>query len=96
MKYQKVKRVSFKPIEKPNEKNWVIVEFENGSCWMPALVDLGWIISMIGQCEDIKYPNGYGREYTKDFLRNCFGKTKAEIIKLYKEKYDPNDLLKVG
>ena len=93
-KYQKIKEIRFSIAEEPNEKNWVIVIFENGTHWMPALLDLGDILSKIGKCEDIKYPNGQGYKYTLKFITSCFGKTRKQIYEAYKKCYDPNDLLK--
>ena len=92
MKYQKVKRTGFTIPKKPDEKVWVVVEFENGTRWMPAFVDLGDIISKIGKCEDIKYPKGAGHKLVKEFINSCYGKTRFEIKELYKNKFDPNNL----
>lgn len=94
MKYQKIKSIQFTIANGPNEKNWVVVEFANGTLWMPALIDLGNMISKIGKCEDLKYPHGKGYKYTQEFLNDCFNKSPKEIEQLYKEKYDPNKLLK--
>lgn len=94
MKFQKVKRIYFSIPQTPNEKNWVIVEFENGTLWMPAICDVGEIIVKIGQCEDVKYPNGEGYKYLQRFFNECYNKTPMQIKKLYKDKFDPNKLLK--
>jgi len=67
-KYQKIKDIKFTIATLPNEKNWVEVIFENGTKWMPALIDLGNIMSKIGKCEDLKYPGGEGYIYTKIYF----------------------------
>jgi len=92
IKYQKIKIIKFNT-PKDGEKFWVEVIFNNGTKWMPALIDLGDILSKIGKCEDMKYPNGKGYLYTKKFIEKCFNKYRSEIIKLYKDQFDPNSLL---
>ena len=49
-----------KKIEKYYSENkiWVKVIFENNLIWVPSFDELGKILSLIGQCEDEKYPNG--------------------------------------
>jgi len=86
MKYEKVRNVE---IIKTSTKYWVKVTFANGTMWLPGLRDLGKIISGIGKCEDIKYPNGEGHAYTKRFLESCWGKTREEIDALYYKDFDP-------
>lgn len=88
MKYQKITDIK---IEEFKEKKWVLVKFENGTEWLPDLIDTGLIISLIGMCEDIKYPYGKGHLMTKEFIVDCFNKNYFQIKKLYKEKYDPNN-----
>jgi len=39
--------------------------------WIFALRELGAIIRGIGQLEDIKYPKGWGRRKTLQFLEDC-------------------------
>ncbi len=91
-KYQKIKDIVFTIAKEPNEKNWVKVTFENGTTWLPGLVDIGDIISKIGKCEDVKYPNGKGHIFTKEFLNECFNKTRTQIIDIYNKKFNPNKL----
>jgi len=93
-KFQKVKNIIFTPIENPNDKHWVLVTFENNTKWMPSFIDLGKIISMIGKCEDIKYPKGEGYKYAQRFFNECFNKTPKQIEELYRTNFDPNNLLK--
>ena len=44
-------------IEKLNDKFWLVVYFENGTRWIPALVEQGIIAQKIALCEKIKYTN---------------------------------------
>lgn len=44
-------------IEKLNGKFWLVVYFENGTRWVPALVEQGLIAQKVAICEKIKYPN---------------------------------------
>ena len=92
MKFQKIKSIRFSIPEKPNEKHWIIVKFENGIEWMPALVDLGDILSKIGTCEDMKYSQGQGYKYTQKFIIECFTKKRREIEQLYNDQFNPNNL----
>jgi len=52
------------------DKKWVVVEFQNGTKWIPSFEDLYRIIVPICECEDEKYPepNQYGRFYVLNFL----------------------------
>lgn len=77
-------------IEPVGEKKWVVVYFTDGRTWIPKLTECGKILSGIGKCEDLKYPGGRGWRYTRDFIVECFGKTRQEIDELYINKYDPN------
>ena len=43
-KFQKI--VKIETVQ--NNKLWVVVTFENGTKWMPALIDVGNILSEIG------------------------------------------------
>ena len=70
----------------------IIVKFENGIEWMPALVDLGDILSKIGTCEDMKYSQGQGYKYTQKFIIECFTKKRREIEQLYNDQFNPNNL----
>ena len=90
MKFQKIKNIELKY----QNKLWVIVEFENGTIWMPALIDLAKIISKIGICEDIKYPLGKGKDYTKNFVITSIDANgdDSQIEFIYKNYFDPNNL----
>ena len=44
-------------IEKLNGKFWLVVYFENGTRWVPALVEQGLIAQKVALCEKIKYVN---------------------------------------
>jgi len=65
--------MKIKSIEKfySAEKEWVRVVFDNNEVWVPAFDDLGKITYLIGQCEDMKYPNGKGLELTKEFFEEA-------------------------
>jgi len=90
MKYQKINRIEF--VKKQNGY-WVRVTFENGTEWLPALVDLGKILNYIGKCEDRKYPHGEGRNYTKRFITESIeSKDSEEIKRIYNEYFNPNNL----
>lgn len=83
-------------LEYLNNKYWVKVTFKNNVTWYPKLWEIGAIISGIGTAEDIKYPNGKGYLFTKEFLNECWGKTREEIYELsISEKYDPNGIMKI-
>lgn len=60
-----------KKIEKYYSENkiWVKVIFENNLIWVPSFDELGKILSLIGQCEDEKYPNGKGLELVYEFFK---------------------------
>lgn len=92
MKYQKIKRISFTIANEVNEKNWVKITFENGTEWLPGLIDLADILSKIGKCEDIKYPNGKGYKFTLQFITNAFNKSRIQIEKMYNDCFNPNKL----
>jgi hypothetical protein len=81
-KYQKVKTIEI--IEK-DDGFWVKVVFANDTTWLPSLYDLGRILNMIGQCEDIKYPNGKGHKMTQEFINECFGGGEVKILSLVKK-----------
>ena len=53
------------------DKSWVQVDFDNGYIWIPSFDELGKILSLIGQCEDEKYPNGKGAELVYEFLKEA-------------------------
>lgn len=90
-KFQKIK--SIRAI-KNETKLWCVVEFENGTKWMPALVDVGAICSCIGYCEDVKYPPPLkGHKLTQEFVHKSFGKkSKKEVAELYNNSFNPNKL----
>lgn len=80
-KFQKVKEVEI--TEKFNGY-WIIVHFENGTKWVPKLVDLAKMLNLIGQCEDLKYPNGEGYKYTQRFINECFGGGEVKLKEIFK------------
>lgn len=85
--------VSIELVER-NGKTWVEVTFENGVVWRPRLWELGAIQSGIGRAEDIKYPSGKGKELTKQFLNECWGKSREQIYELsLSDGFDPNGVM---
>ncbi len=44
-------------IEKLNGKFWLVVYFENGTRWTPALMEQGLIAQKVALCEKLKYKN---------------------------------------
>lgn len=86
-RYWKIREIKFTIAENSQDKNWVKVIFENGTHWKPAFIDLGDILSKIGKCEDIKYPNGKGWRMVAEFINECFNKTRTEIKQLYDYKF---------
>lgn len=63
--------VVLKPFDQYGGKYWVKVRFKDGGEWVPAFEDLYRIIRALCYCEDLKYPNGRGRFYVRDFLQDC-------------------------
>lgn len=49
-------------------KTWIKVELDNRQTWVPSFDELGKILSLIGQCEDEKYPYGKGLELVYEFF----------------------------
>jgi len=51
-------------------KQWVVVEFKNGTKWIPSFEDLYRIIVPICECEDEKYPRPeyLGKFYVLNFI----------------------------
>ena len=87
-KYQKIKEINF---VKKEDGDWVKVTFENGTEWLPALIDLGKILNGIGKCEDKKYPHGEGRHFAKPFYEQCIEtKNPDDIEDIYHDHYNPN------
>lgn len=77
------------------DKYWVKVTFNNGVTWYPKIWELGAIISGIGIAEDLKYPNGKGHLFLKEFFEDCWGKTREQVYELaISEKYDPNGIMR--
>ena len=62
-----------KSIEKfySGEKAWVQIIFDNRYIWIPSFDELGKILSLIGQCEDEKYPDGKGLELVEEFIKEA-------------------------
>jgi hypothetical protein len=61
-----------KPFDKYGGKHWVLVQFPDGTEWVPSFEDLYRIVRAVCHCEDEKYPPpAKGRFYVRDFLKAC-------------------------
>lgn len=80
-------------LERIGDKYWVRVYFNNGTNWVPKITECAKIFSGIGKAETKKYPKGRGWLLVKEFMDECWNKTKAEIDAIY-PKYDPNGVTK--
>ena len=69
-------------------KEWIVIEFPNGTTWIPSFEDMVRIWRAIGELEDIAYPPpARGRWYMVDLLRDAFqdmGKSWEELSKDFK------------
>ena len=81
-------------VERGDKKVWVRVYFSDGKIWYPKITEVGKILSGLGKAEDIKYPQGKGWQYLKEFIDSCWGKTRKEIDDQYLAKFDPNGVTK--
>lgn len=80
---------------KTEGKTWVEVRFQNGVVWRPRLWEVGAILSGIGKAEDKKYPNGKGHRLTREFVDECWGKTREQIYELsLSSRFDPNGVMR--
>lgn len=81
-------------IEPVGNKLWTKVYFNNGTEWVPALGEQGYIAYAVAKCEEMKYSNlpWDAKKKPRDYLIQCIdAKTDEEIIKITKEfqlKYD--------
>ena len=76
------------------EKTWVQIIFDNGGIWVPSFDELGKILSLIGQCEDEKYPNGKGLELVYEFFKEAI-LTDMSYAEFCKYKGIPTKIIKV-
>ena len=49
--------------------------------WVPSFEDLYWIVRLIADCEEDKYPHGVGRWMVEAFLRDTVGGLDFEFLK---------------
>jgi hypothetical protein len=49
-------------VEKMGDKNWVVVYFDNGTKWVPALIEQAIIAQLVVECERMKYGHGLARD----------------------------------
>ena len=81
-------------IESVGNKIWTKVYFDNGTEWVPALGEQGYIAYAVAKCEEVKYPNlpWDPKNKPRDYLIKCIkAKSGEEIIKItgeFKLKYD--------
>lgn len=89
MKYQKIKKIER---FKKEDGWWIKVIFENNTEWVPSLLQLAIILNEIGLCEDTKYLNGEGRQYTRRFINDILKdhKTVEEMKSILYNRFDPN------
>lgn len=52
-------------------KKWVKVRLKRSRTFLPSFEDLHRIIQAISYCEDLKYPNGEGRDKASKFMADC-------------------------
>lgn len=84
-------KVVVKPQPDYGGKLWAEVTFNWSKKWIPSFEDLHRIIQAIGHCEDVKYPNGKGREMVAEFLNDAVYEPDYERLR---EKYQiPERLL---
>ena len=67
-----------------DDKQWVICEMRRSRRWVPSFEDLYRINQAICYCEDIKYPNGSGRNMVTSFLVDS---TRINSFTVLREKY---------
>jgi hypothetical protein len=64
-------------------KMWVLVKHKNGFAFIPSFEDIFRIVRAICDCEDVKYPNGQGRNMVQDFLwDSCESDVNFELLAL--------------
>lgn len=71
-------------------KWWAYVQIINGhNSFLPSFEELFWIIQMICECEDEKYPTGQGRLMVEDFFYDACQKTDDpdELFRELRSKY---------
>ena len=74
-------------IEHMGDKLWAKVYFDNGTEWVPALWEQGYIAYAVAKCEEIKYKNlkWDAKNKPRDYLIQCLNaKSKEEIIEITK------------
>ena len=67
-----------------SDKLWVICENKRSRRWVPSFEDLWRINQAICFCEDMKYPNGAGRNMVSSFLVDS---TRINSFTLLRDKY---------
>jgi len=83
-------------IEQIGNKFWVKVYFDNGTEWVPALWEQGYIAYAVAKCEEKKYTKLIwdAKLKPKNYLIKCLNaKSYEEIIKITEEfglAYDKN------
>jgi len=81
-------------LEKLGDKFWVKVYFDDGTNWVPKLTEVAKVFSGLGKAETAKYPKGKGWLMVKEFMDECWNKTKSQIDEIYITKFDPNGVTK--
>lgn len=81
-------------IEPVGNKLWTKVYFDNGTEWVPALGEQGYIAYAVAKCEEMKYSNlpWDPKKKPRDYLIQCINaESDGQIIKITEEfqlKYD--------
>lgn len=69
-------------------KKWVKVQLLYSRMFMPSFEDLFRIIQAVSYCEEEKYPNGKGKDFVAEFLRDCvYAKSFEELAERYRIPY---------
>ncbi|GAH07697.1 unnamed protein product [marine sediment metagenome] len=77
-----ISKIKIKPM---GNKIWAIVYFDNGTEWVPALAEQGYIAYAVAKCEEKKYPNlpWDAKKKPRDYLIQCINaNSDEEIIKI--------------
>jgi hypothetical protein len=62
--------VRLQPFDQYGGKVWVKV-FVGQDAWVPSFKDVFFLLQALCHCEDLKYPEGRGRFFVRDFVRDC-------------------------
>ena len=92
-----ISKIKIEPI---GGKLWVKVYFNNGTEWIPALWEQGYIAYAVAKCEEKKYKNlpWDAKKKPRDYLIQCLNAKNDEEFKNITEEfeldYDKNGLIR--